>query len=241
MELSVTLHQIFYDDETRARLDPGFIPMDNSRSPRPNWFEIWPILEFFKQHTLDKDEWYGFYSPRFYEKTGFKSEKVKRAVQKFGGTHNVILFSVPIPRRYKNVFHQAEACHPGILHVAQGTLDSLNINVDLEHTVMPRSLAVFSNYFAATGEVWEKWLRLMRAFVEIADDPSHPLFASLNSQTVYREGITDAPFKIFVAERLASLLFYIDDDISPKPCRPRDYCAYVPRPLRSIIGCKRRR
>lgn len=40
------IHQIFYSDDTRRTLDPGFIPLDNLANERPDWREYWPIRKF---------------------------------------------------------------------------------------------------------------------------------------------------------------------------------------------------
>ena len=40
------IHQIYYSEQTRAELDPGFLPLDNSANERPDWREYWPIRRF---------------------------------------------------------------------------------------------------------------------------------------------------------------------------------------------------
>ena len=36
-------YQIYYSEQTRDALDPGFLPLDNLANPRPDWREYWPI------------------------------------------------------------------------------------------------------------------------------------------------------------------------------------------------------
>jgi hypothetical protein len=69
--------QIFYNDATRAALDPEFEPLDNTNSERPDWYEYWPMRRFFSQNTLDPETYYGFLSPKFHIKTGLSGRQVK--------------------------------------------------------------------------------------------------------------------------------------------------------------------
>jgi hypothetical protein len=61
--------QIFYDQKTRDALDPGCIPLDNLANERPDWREYWPMREFLLGETLVEDRYYGFFSPKFGQKT----------------------------------------------------------------------------------------------------------------------------------------------------------------------------
>ena len=47
MASRVHAFQIFYNDATRAAVDPAFQPLDNSANERPDWYEYWPIRRFF--------------------------------------------------------------------------------------------------------------------------------------------------------------------------------------------------
>ena len=44
---AIHIHQIYYNEQTRAQLDPGYIPLDNTDNPRPEWYEFWVIKQFF--------------------------------------------------------------------------------------------------------------------------------------------------------------------------------------------------
>ena len=74
------IRQIFYDERTRAQLDPGFVPLDNTANPRPDWSEYWPIRQFFVAHTFVRDAGYGFLSPKFGVKSGLTAADVHRFI-----------------------------------------------------------------------------------------------------------------------------------------------------------------
>lgn len=81
------IHQIFYDEASRAKLLPGFLPLDNTRNERPDGFEFPLILDFLRHNRLQDDAWYGFVSPKFHQKTGMDATRVIRKIQAEG--HNV--------------------------------------------------------------------------------------------------------------------------------------------------------
>lgn len=80
--MSLNIYQIFYDSETRNKILPGFIPLDNTSNLRPDWFEFLVILNFLNTNELKDDDWYGFLSPKFFEKTGINSDFVINIIQK---------------------------------------------------------------------------------------------------------------------------------------------------------------
>ena len=47
MKRKIFIYQIYYSKETRSKLDPGFIPLDNTENQRPDWREFWCIKSFF--------------------------------------------------------------------------------------------------------------------------------------------------------------------------------------------------
>lgn len=63
------VRQIFHNEETRAQLDPGFLPLDNAPNLRPDWSEYWPIRQFVRSNSFFRDAGYGFFSPKFAAKT----------------------------------------------------------------------------------------------------------------------------------------------------------------------------
>ena len=50
--LGSTSEVTFFDEATRALLDPGFLPLDNTANRRPEWYELWVIREFLRVISL---------------------------------------------------------------------------------------------------------------------------------------------------------------------------------------------
>ena len=88
------LYQIYYSEQSRTQLDPGFIPLDNAANDRPDWREYWPIRRFLREHSdLDPQAYYGFLSPKFREKTGLDAAAVRGFIDQQDGAADVIAFS----------------------------------------------------------------------------------------------------------------------------------------------------
>jgi len=99
--------QIFYNNATKASLDPDFEPLDNSANERPDWYEYWPMRSYFSASALDESAYYGFFSPLFFRKTQLSGKQVL-AFASQAGEADAITFS-PHPCHgacFYNVFEQ---------------------------------------------------------------------------------------------------------------------------------------
>src|SRR6266567_2286503 len=112
------IFQIFYSEDTRKMLDPGYIPLDNLSNERPDWREYWPIRRFLKNTELHENEYYGFLSPRFKEKTGLSSQQVKEFIE---ADYDVISFSPFFDQGsfFLNLFEQGDVAHRGLGSLTQ--------------------------------------------------------------------------------------------------------------------------
>lgn len=197
------IHQIYYNEETRKKLLPGFIPLDNSENSHPDWFEFWVILNFLRNNQLEEDAWYGFLSPKFHEKTGFTSEFVLWALENYGKNSNVALFSPGWDQLsyFLNPFEQGEVWHPGLLNLSQKFIDKAGPKIDLKTLVSDTTTSVFSNYVMAKKEFWDEWRRLAEDFFEYAENNSE--YKNLIS---YGSAANQFPMKTFIQERFTTLV-----------------------------------
>lgn len=229
------IFQIFYDDETRASLDPGFLPLDNRANPRPDWYEVWPILRYFEEHGIDDACWYGFLSPRFHQKTHLRSEQIHRWLDRYADGADVIVFSQRLKRRYRNVFEQGERTHPGITAVAQRAFTEMGLDVDLQRLDTRGRKAVFSHYFVARGAFWRRWLEVVRKLVALAESGDSVAGAELRHGTSYRADTPPIHYKVFVAERVPSVLLGIEEGWRVVVKRPVLLRKLLPRWLRKYF------
>jgi hypothetical protein len=202
MNEKIKIYQIFYDDESRSKLDSGFLPMDNSCNPESDWFEFSPIRNYLASNTLDEDTFYGFLSPNFYSKSNFLSNYVIDLINTYGNKIDVALFSIRWDQLafFANPFEQGECAHPGIIKITQKFLDSINFDLNLTDLITHSQSSVFSNYVIAKPIYWKCWLDLGNKFYHYAKDNSE-----VNQATIHR-GITNIALKVFIQERLSSIV-----------------------------------
>jgi hypothetical protein len=198
-------YQIVWSAHTLAGRDPGFLELDNLDNQRPDWREYWPIRRFLLYGPgLDERARYGFLSPRFGQKTGLSAADVRRFVD--GSDANVIGFSPYFDQMafYRNIFEQAAHQHPGLGPLLKHWLARLAPGLDIDHLVMDSSDTLFCNYFVARPAFWRAWLELGERLFAAAEHPGDAAQAALNASVAY--GDRQAPAKVFIIERLASLL-----------------------------------
>jgi hypothetical protein len=212
MPSPVHLHLIVYNDATQALVGPGWQVLDNRANPRPDWYELDPIRRHLRNAALDEQAFYGFFSPKFGHKTGLGHDEVMRFVHTHEATADVMLFS-PQPDMgafFLNVFEQGEAFDTGLIAATEALLAHAGRPVPLRTLVMDARQIVFSNYFVARPAFWREWLALVEPLWAVCEglDPTAPpaLREALTAPTSYRTGEVAAQRKVFVMERMASLL-----------------------------------
>lgn len=207
--VDVHLHQIAYSPKTLAEVEPGYLVLDNLANERPDWFEFWPIRRFLiereRDHALDEDAFYGFFSPKFGAKTQLSHAQVVQFVRDAAPRADVVLFS-PQPDMgafFLNVFEQGETFDAGLIDAFEAFLAHVGRPMSLRAMVMDSRHIVFSNYFVARPAFWRAWLALGEQFFAVCEGPDTPLKASLIPPTTYPGA---AQRKVFLQERIAPLL-----------------------------------
>jgi len=199
-------YQIVYDGATRAEKDPGFEPMENANSDRPDWFEYWPIRNYLHTMPLDESALYGFVSPRFHEKTGLSAAEVSRFIQSSEDA-DVYSFS-PFPchgASFLNVFEHMDFFFNGFVDHVAGFFAKFDPALDLRQLVNHSDNAIFSNFFFAKPAFWREWSRICDQLHEDTKDGQH----FLNSECTYTKGDGSTKIvqaKVFAMECVASYL-----------------------------------
>lgn len=205
-------YQIYYDDKSFQQVQPGFIPLDNSQNARPDWYELWVILNFLRHNTLEDDAWYGFVSPKFTEKTGVTADYVLQTLTHVGPHADVALFSPAWDQIafYLNPWEQGDVWHQGLMALSQAFVNHAQISIDLSTLVTDSTSSLFSNYMFATKRFWLVWQDLAEkcfAFFESGQDAQ----IGFASDTAYGLAVNRYPMKTFVQERMAALILATHD------------------------------
>lgn len=159
----IHLFHIAYSDATLKAMPAGFELLDNMAHERDDWREYWPIRRFLLEQTLDEEAWYGFFSPRFKEKTGLDALHVREFVQAAAANGADVCTFSPQPDMgafFLNVFEQEDLFHPGFLDISQAFVRHAGLDVALRQLVMDSRQIVFSNYIVARPSFWRRWLAL---------------------------------------------------------------------------------
>lgn len=201
----VEIRQIFYSEQTRQQLDPGFIPLDNC-GQRPDWREYWPIRTYLQNHTLDENTLYGFFSPKFGQKTTLSSAAVHAYLSTMSRDVDVIGFSPFFDQGavHLNVFEQAATNHGNSWPVFEQVVAFVAPGIDARNVVMDSRHSIFCNYFVATPAFWRRWLAVNEVLFSAAEAGASPLAQLLNAPMPYANGFV--PAKVFVQERVVALL-----------------------------------
>lgn len=209
------IHQIYYSQQSFESLDKGFISLDNSQG-RTDWMEFWPIRKYLLSTPIGDDELIGFFSPRFFEKTGLTAAEVKIHIEK-NPNHDVYLFNpyFHLAAWHPNLYIQASETHQDIGKVFNIVLSLIDIHTDVDQSVMSSFDTVFCNYFVAKLDFWKNWLMIAEFIYQLAEENQHPIGQRLRDETNYHRG--QMPLKIFVIERIASYLLNSINRWSVKP------------------------
>ncbi|MDX2221024.1 MAG: hypothetical protein SF172_18565 [Burkholderiales bacterium] len=216
MAAAAFLHQIYYSDATRANLDPGFIPLDNLANERPDWREYWPMRRFLLEHAgrMDESAFYGFFSPKFGEKTGMTANDAHEFITSVQHHTDVVLFPPFFDQGacYLNVFEQAISHHRGFFPTFKAAVDHIAPGVAIESLITDSRNTVFSNFFAARPRFWRDWLAANEVLFAIAESREGELAQSLNAEAPYKSGTGPVAAKVFMMERVATLLLTTQRD-----------------------------
>lgn len=216
----VNLYTIAYLSEHVTHLEAGYRYLDNLRNDRADWREYWPMRQFLLTENLDENAFYGFFSPRFAEKTGLSYDQVVTFIQSTPEDTDVVTFSpqVDIGAFFQNVFVGGELADPGFLITSQVCANLAGLSVDLTQLVMDSRCTVFSNFFVAKPAFWRRWLAFCELLFAVAEaHPDSELGQALRYKTKYKEGVER---KVFVVEGVVSLLLALDTQLKIQNYNP---------------------
>jgi hypothetical protein len=204
---AASIYQIYYSEQTRGELDAGFLPLDNTANERPDWREYWPMRRFLQGVELDPQGYYGFFSPKFKSKTSLTAATVHEFIRQRDGSADVISFSpffdqMAFPLNIMELAIVDHDCRETFARCAALVAPRFQI----DQSVMSSRDTVYCNFFVAKPRFWAQWLSKCELLFEIAEDGLTPLGQALNRLVNY--GAVAAPAKVFVIERVASLLLW---------------------------------
>ena len=202
----IFIHQIFYNEATKAQIIPGFAPMDNSLNERPDWREYWPIRNYLINNTLDENSLYGFFSPKFFSKTGLSSAVCYEFINSQSNEVDVFSFSpmYDLGAYFKNSFLQCITQEPASADCIRGAFNMLSSPIEIDSLIMHSGNNIFCNFFVAKPKFWRAWFEKCEIIWANAESNNTAIARGLNSFAATHD--SPAAIKTFVIERVASLL-----------------------------------
>ena len=202
------LLQIAYNQETSVPPSPDFQILDNLENARPEWYELWPMLRYLEENELGDDCWLGFFSPKFFMKTGWSGSNIKDFILRQSNQCEVALFSQAWDQiaYFRNVFEQGEYWHPGLTDLSNEVFKLIGLNVDTKALVNHTGNACFSNFIVAKPAYWSTWAHYAHRLFEVVENNETSIGRNLRAETTYGGAERLAPIRTFIQERLHAIL-----------------------------------
>ena len=217
------IHQIYNDQVTRVSLDPDLLPLDNSANERPDWREYWPIRQYLLTHDLEEGALHGFFSPPFRDKSWPSRERIGKFVTSCYREPDVVILTPKFEwdsTLFTSVFEQGEHMHPGLMAAAEAAFDEIGLRVDVGSLINDSRRTVFSNCFVATRIFWRRWLDINEQLFALAENEASRAGALLRANTAYRSNAGPVQQKVFIMERVASLILASDETLKVESFPP---------------------
>ncbi len=204
------IFQIFYSPKTFALLDLGFKPFDNSHPIKPYEFEYGVMRQLYYTNPFQNGfSHLGVFSPKFYLKTGWTSERLTTVIAEHNDVDVFMLSPYKISSRFFNVWTQGERSHPGLLDLMETILRDANLDPLVLKIRMGPMVECYSNYWVASRRFWDLYMsiseRIYRS-VYSSDIILRRVFSPVRLQ--YR-GHGKIPYFPFIFERIFSTVLVL--------------------------------
>src|SRR5262249_10214554 len=124
---------------------------------------------------------------------------------------------------FVNPFEQGDAFHPGLIDVSADLFRHLGLTLDIPRMLTDTRTTIFCNYFVANARFWRAWCDIAEKMFAICEHGDSDLARRLNAQSGH--GREQVPMKVFVLERIATVLLATDPSF-----RASFYCPFdLPR------------
>lgn len=171
------IYQIYYDEHSKSLIDNTFIPFDNSIPDKPNEFEYGVMR---KLHNTEYN-YLGVMSWKFKQKTEVDPKDFTLWIEQNEGYDLYTINPFYKHSKYfRNVWHQGEMCHPGIIKLVTYLFDKAGIETSMLSIPHEPKLTCFCNYWVANKRFWDQYIhyteKLYKAVYESDKEVQNILF-----------------------------------------------------------------
>lgn len=209
---SSKIFQLYFDQSQLARLDPAFIPIDNSLAKDNRLYEFEKIYSIFKEGIYKSADFVGVVSYKFGSKTKITGHQFLSFIDKNPGYDCYFINPFPhLAYLSYNVWSQAEIFHPGISEIAGRVLSELDLVNGLNDVPRhnQRNLC-YCNFWVGSGKFWYAYGDVLSKLSAVIACATNERDSGLFKRTSH---ITPAPFFPFIFERLFSTFISLRQDL----------------------------
>ena len=157
--MNIVVNQIYFNSDQASRLEPEFVPYNNSRPRRNGLFEFLPMYEYYRSGKLTSEDLVGFVSYKFSSKSGINGKTFFDFIRQNPGYDVYFVNPFPhLPYLSYNVWDHGEFWHPGIKDLATIVFDRIDFqclpNHESRHDV---SITCYSNFWAGNINFWSQY------------------------------------------------------------------------------------
>lgn len=239
---NIRIFQIYYLEQQRPALDPAFLPYDNLANLRPEWCEYHVFRSEHEKSALPSAGITGYVSWKFGEKTGLRGEQFLQFIEANPGQDVYIVN--PFQGQHTslpNIWQHGDCWHPGLSRITQSIFDKVHphLGIDLSAMLNPSEEYAFCNYFAATGDFWDRYM----AFCE-------PVFHYIEHESTEEERrriatpsisspYEDITFRPYLMERMLTTLLWLSRQERIPPIRSVSYDLADPLDITPLYRTRR--
>ena len=231
--MKTVIYQIYYSEETKAKLLPNTIPFNNTHyegKPLCKSLESNCIVRLFDSGLIEPCVYLGILSWKFPFKIPMKldgSEKSLQALMEADNySHGVYTFFQADDHR-TNMWIQAEKWHKGIIQMAETIFRRMGIEINLRE--LPKMPFVYQNHHVSRMDIYSDFVfSMLKPFVNILEN-DEDLQEELNKRNPYNNhfmvekkhllqtmGQPHYTMHPFIAERLFSTYLCLNPQIKVK-------------------------
>lgn len=226
MKPAVGIYQPFYKPSLIERLDPGFIPLDWMANPAPALRELAIHDHIARNRIFARHRLTGMLSPKFFAKTGLRSQRVHEWIAENPG-HDIYLLSggCHVPYFHYNGIVRNQILHsPHFEERMREVCGKIGFELPDEFPRQTNANRVGCSYWVASPAFWENWIADVVA-------PIHELIGeSAKTDDIFSYATHSAPAPVylltFIYERMID--YYIE--------RNRIDALYYPWDAQSILS-----
>lgn len=208
--MKIEIHQIYYQAEQRAHLDPRFKPYDNGGKSYPRNFEYAVFFELYKTANWRLIDLLGTVSWKFKAKTGLQGADFLKFIEEHPGYD--VYFVNPFPELaiYKNVWEQGQIYHQEIVNLAKHILPQVGLPETLLTQEVPPRLTAYCNYWVGNQKFWDAYIAYLTPLWQgleantLSLPPEFGASADPNIKAPYAPFIFERMFSTFLATQLAT-------------------------------------